>query len=348
MLKIVGWSSLVAAALLLSAIAYRAQAQQRRASNSAINTPSGIQQEGYVDIGGVPQWIQIRGEDIKNPVLLIIHGGPGMSYVPFTPYFRAWEKHFTVVQWDRRGVAKTYARNGAADSATLTFSRMVTDGVLLAEILKRRLKADKLVLLGHSIGSLIAVRMAHERPDLFSAYIGTDQRVDMKRNEQLSYEMLLGRAKTSGDAKLLRAVEAVGPPPYATATAWFEKQRLASSTDRLSGNFENELFKLIPSTPSYTMKDMMAFGTGLKYSAATLLPEMMTLDLNTLGRQFRVPIIIIQGEDDVIAPTVLAKDWFQNLEAPRKRFITLRGAGHNSMFVRSDDFLRALVQNYAH
>ena len=55
----------------------------RNTRNYAVTTPNGIDEANYVKIGGLEQWITIRGEDRKNPVLLFLHGGPGDATNPW-------------------------------------------------------------------------------------------------------------------------------------------------------------------------------------------------------------------------------------------------------------------------
>ena len=108
MVKIVFRSVLVFIALLLiGGLTYRSVRQHRNAKALAIRTPNRIEESMFVKIGGIDQWVQIRGENRDNPVLVILHGGPGSSYVPFTQTIRSWERYFTVVQWDQRGSGKT-------------------------------------------------------------------------------------------------------------------------------------------------------------------------------------------------------------------------------------------------
>src|SRR5262245_14232230 len=126
-------------ALVLAAFAYRAVRQHQVARGLAITSPDGITESRYVELGGIEQWIQIRGEDRRNPILLVLHGGPGMSYLATTPLLRSWERHFTLVQWDRRGAGKTFGRNGRAGSEPMTFDRMVDDGIELTQYLRKML-----------------------------------------------------------------------------------------------------------------------------------------------------------------------------------------------------------------
>jgi pimeloyl-ACP methyl ester carboxylesterase len=150
-----------------------------RASNGrnyAITAPNGIDEAAYVEIGGIEQWITIRGQDRNNPVLLFLHGGPGDATNPWGyAAFPTWLKYFTVVQWDQRGAGKTFGRNGAASASTITPDRMVQDGIELVEWLKQKLHKEKIVLVGHSWGSVLGFFMVKARPDLFYAFVGTGQ-----------------------------------------------------------------------------------------------------------------------------------------------------------------------------
>ena len=57
------------------------------------------------EINGVAQRLVIRGKDISNPILLRVHGGPGLSHFP--PIYRHFntslEDAFIVCYWDQRG-----------------------------------------------------------------------------------------------------------------------------------------------------------------------------------------------------------------------------------------------------
>jgi pimeloyl-ACP methyl ester carboxylesterase len=328
--------------VLLTAFAYRAYAQNRGAEALAIHSVDGIEEAAYLKLGGVEQWVQIRGESRTNPVLLVLHGGPGMSYMPFTALLQPWEKYFTVVQWDRRGVGKTYRRLGGGGPDSVTFDRLADDGVELVQYLREHLHQDKIGLLGHSVGSIVGVLMAQKRPDLLYAYVGADQIVDGSRNEKLSYDLLVERTKSSLDTQAIRAVAKLPPPPYQNADVWFEKQKWISATDASGPSFENKLFKLVATAPNMSLPDMAAFGAGLKFSAAALLHEMMTIDLRAHGLTFKTPVIVIEGEHDVLDPTALAVEYFNTIEAPAKRLAILKGLGHGAMLANPDTFFEEM------
>src|SRR5882757_7920546 len=137
----------------------------------------------YVQIGGIQQWIEFGGAARDHPTLLYLHGGPGGSSRPAAKAWHHWEEHFTIVHWDQRGAGRTFGRNGEAGCGALTIDRMVSDGIEVAGFLSRHLRHDKVVLVGHSWGSVLAVHMINRHPHLFSAYVGTGQLVNKKKNE---------------------------------------------------------------------------------------------------------------------------------------------------------------------
>jgi pimeloyl-ACP methyl ester carboxylesterase len=136
---------------MLMLLGYRAWRRRQVARALTITSPRGIVDEGFARIGGIEQWISIRGEDRDNPILVVVHGGPGAPYSIFTPRVRAWERHFTIVQWDQRGAGKTFRRNRAtADDDKLTFDRLARDGLELVEHVCARLGHAKVILFGSS------------------------------------------------------------------------------------------------------------------------------------------------------------------------------------------------------
>src|SRR5215472_1203600 len=168
--------------LLLWAIAATAAASEK--------APTPIDQSSFVSLGGLDQWISIRGEDRRNPVLLVVHGGPGEAQWPMAEKYKPWEKLFTVVQWDQRGTGHTYGRYGEK-TPDVTLDRMARDGVELAAYLCRELGKRKIIVLGHSWGSLVAVHMVQLKPELFAAYVGTGQVSSWEAVVNTQFKLLL-------------------------------------------------------------------------------------------------------------------------------------------------------------
>ena len=133
-------------------------------------------------------------------LLFFVHGGPGSTYSIFTPLLRSWEKDFTIVQWDQRGAGKTFRKNGKSGTGILTFDRLTLDGIEIAEFLRDHLGQEKIILVGSSVGSITGTAMAKRRPDLFSAYVGTDQNTSPDASE-LSYQLTLDWLRAAGNTK---------------------------------------------------------------------------------------------------------------------------------------------------
>ncbi|HEY4944358.1 MAG TPA: alpha/beta hydrolase [Rhizomicrobium sp.] len=326
-------------------LGWRAWRQHENAVALAITSPRGIDEQHFVRLGGIAQWISIRGEDRANPVILVMHGGPAMSYMAFTAMFQPWEKYFTVVQWDRRGSGKTYGFNGAAGSGTLTLDRIANDGIELAAYLRGHLHKKKIVLMGHSMGSLPGVMMAMRRPDLFHAYVGTDMIVAMAENEAESYRLMREALHRQGNSDAEARLAKIGPPPYAASSDWGAKQGMMSEADPAYRRvMRGYVVPALLTSPSYSLRDLYDFAMANPFSIGRLYPEWMAFDARRLGTDFRLPVVVLQGDSDLMAPTELAVRYFNTIHAPAKQIHLLKGVGHNSMFSAPERFLDELVR----
>jgi pimeloyl-ACP methyl ester carboxylesterase len=340
----IGLSLLALVALAVTAgLVLRASRQGEGRRALKIVVPPGVQESTFVRIGGIDQFISVRGEDQANPVLLVLHGGMATSYLALAPLFRAWERHFTVVQWDRRGVGKTYGRSGRAGSGEMTLDRIAEDGIELSEHLRRRLSKNKIVLLGHSMGSMIGITMAARRPDLFHAYVGTEQIVEMARNETVSYQMMLERVRAGGNRKAVRTLERIGQPPYGRLRDWGAKQQTAEIADPAYGRLAKGLMGRVVSSPHYSLKDILDFVGGQLFCGSKLYEQWMQFDARRLGSAYGTPIFVIQGKADVMTPTDLVEAWLSEVEAPRKELVLIEGGGHLVMLTAADAYLAALL-----
>ncbi len=296
-----------------------------------------LNEEGFVSIGGIEQWVTVKGDDCAKPVILMVHGGPGN---PTTPYanapYRAWEKDFTLVQWDQRGAGQTYGRNPVdpeTPETVLTIERLAADGTELATYMVRHLKQKKLILFGSSWGSVLAVHMAKSRPELFAAYVGTGQMVSHKENDVSSYRKLIELARTAGDAKILQTIEALGEPPWTDPRALGIVRRAART-------YEAKASKPAPQSwwtpsPKYASKKMQAdYDKGEEFSWLQFVGlkgngMLATLDLPRLGFDFQMPVFMVQGEEDLVTVPSVAKAYFDEIRAPKKAYFLLPHTGHD-------------------
>lgn len=333
--------------LVGSGLVYRAYRQHLIAKTLTIDAPNGINEGMFVKIGGIDQWITIRGQNRDNPVLLVLHGGPGAATSPLAPNFLGWERDFTLVQWDQRGAGKTFGKSGPLEPV-VTIDRMAQDGVELAELLRQHLHKDRVILLGWSWGSILGVEMAKERPDLFYAYVGTGQIVNVRKNYAFGYARLLDEARARGDRRAIGDLEAIGPPPYDSIRKLGVHTRQALAYEAGAPSTLDTLGAILVA-PGYTLRDFRDWVTGFNASqyhffGGTMSGPLMDVDLPALGTDFAIPIFVFQGAGDGIAPAELAKEYVDSITAPRKQFIAIAGAGHVAMMARSDEFLRLLDQ----
>jgi pimeloyl-ACP methyl ester carboxylesterase len=316
--------------------------RKRSAADYSISAPNGIDQAKYLKIGGIDQWVTIRGEDRANPVVLVMHGGPGDATNPWGhAAFRAWLKTYTVVQWDQRGAGRTLSRNGPASAAMLTIDRLVQDGVELADALRTSLKKDRIILLGHSWGSVLGVLMAKARPELFSAFVGTGQVGDPARNYNVAFQELLRKARAVRDMRALRELEEIGPPPYKNGRGYQVQRRWANLFEGADA-FIASMLGFALTAPGYTIRDVNDWIDGQRLSAERLVPQSNALAATTLTGRFAVPVFVIQGVNDFTTPTILAKEFLDNVKAPKKAFSTIKG-GHFAVFTNSSEFLKELT-----
>jgi pimeloyl-ACP methyl ester carboxylesterase len=331
---------------MLMLLGYRAWRRRQVARALTITSPRGIVDEGFARIGGIEQWISIRGEDRDNPILVVVHGGPGSPYSIFTPRVRAWERHFTIVQWDQRGAGKTFRRNRAtAVDDTLTFDRLARDGLELVEHICARLGHAKVILLGSSAGTIVSTAMVKQRPERFHAYVATDLNVDTQRAEAMGYALTLERLRAAGRRRAVAALAAIGPDPSRWGfAAWQRKQRWLMRVDPVASRLPTRL--LLPSaltSPAHSLRDVADLAAGLAWSQERLFAELMRHDARRLGMRFELPLFLFQGDRDVFTPAALAQAYFDEIDAPLKQAVLVTGAGHFAAFVQPAQVLAELL-----
>ncbi len=344
-LKLAAVVVVLLAALVAAALGYRAWRQHQNARMLEITSPNGISEAGFVKVRGVEQWVQIRGEDRNNPVILFLHGGPGYTAIPFNyPTMRAWERHFTIVDWDQRGAGRTYIRHGRSHGPDHTIDSMVKDGVVMAEYARRRLNKDKVIVLGHSWGSILGTELVRRRPDLFHAYVGTGQVVELQQNEIRSYWGLMERVRAAGDKKAEAELKAIGAPPYArNEQMGRERNVLQRFPPPLEKDWtQTERMNLL-FAPGYSLRDGWDM-THQQDLGGTLMNEVMKYDVTANGVKFDVPMFYITGAEDLMTPTSVLVEYFPKVRAPHKDLVLIPGAGHHAVNVASDEFLSQMIR----
>jgi pimeloyl-ACP methyl ester carboxylesterase len=280
-------------------------------------------------------------------VLLILHGGPGSTWDPLSRLFVPWQQFYTLVEWDQRGAGRTYARN-RKDETPITLDRMVHDGIEVADYVSQHLHQRKVLLLGHSWGTLLGVEMTQIRPELFLAYVGTGQIVNTRKSEALGYAEVLRRAGHAHNPTAVKDLNAIGAPPYddvqklGIERQWETIFAAASEQKFNSIGYVRTLFP-----PDFTDQDLADRNAGFFASNYSIYGQkmdgwMLAVDLPASAREFQMPMFFIQGELDDITPTSLVKDYVRQITAPRKDLVVLPGEGHLAVMANPELFLKDL------
>src|SRR5262249_40993606 len=144
-----------------------------------------IDRKECLTIGGMPQWIALRSDNVDNPIILFLHGGPGTAQISFSRKSQeGLEDSFLVVNWDQRGAGRSYSRSLRKED--MNIDRFIEDAEELIAYLLKRFGQEKVYLVGHSWGTSIGAYLTARRPDLVWADIAIGQIVDMERGELIS------------------------------------------------------------------------------------------------------------------------------------------------------------------
>lgn len=320
----------------------------RLAELRRIHTPEGIEVLEEVPIGGVNQWVSIRGRNRANPVILFIHGGPGTPNMPVTwAYQSPWEDFFTIVQWDQRGVGKN-ARTADRESLkpTLTSDRIIADAEEMAAWVRKRLSKEKLVVMGYSHGTTVGLALAQRRPEWLHAYVGVGQ--VSGSGEDYLYKRVIELATQAKNDEALKELQALAPYPGPNRTVE-DALRVRKWARRFNGGWygkpDFDLFFALPEwAPEYTQADVDAQISATQWFSRTLGRARGPAAAPAATNVFKVPVIFIMGRNDLHTPHDPARAFFETIEAPRKRFITLERSAHVPMLEEPGLFLLSLVQ----
>ena len=325
-------SSFCVAAILLLGTAIGASAQASAQIDRVL----------FVPLGGLEQWISIRGEDSSNPVLLVVHGGPGEAQWPAADIFKPWERAFTVVQWDQRGTGHTYGRYGEK-TPDVTLDRISKDGVELAAYLCRELHKKKIIVLGHSWGSLVAIHMVQLRPEVFAAYVGTGQVSSWAANVNTQFDLHLAKARREGDEAQIKKLEAMVRPDPTNTKQYFSLGSLISIMAPSDQDWIKHLHNQFPELRAREPEQAKNLNDGMMFTAERVLPDQVDTDLHKTACDIHTAFFVIDGQDDHVTPTSAAVNYFDCVKAPEKELVLIPSAGHFAWMTASDKFLQALV-----
>jgi pimeloyl-ACP methyl ester carboxylesterase len=317
---------------------------QETTMTTQLESSQSIESLEPVTLGGVQQWVLIRGEDTTKPVLLWLHGGPGSPTLPLAhQYDSELLKHFIVVHWDQRGAGKSFDASLSPD--LMKIENFVTDALELTNLLRDRFQQEKIYLVGHSWGSVLGVSVVSSKPELFHAFIGVGQAVNIPEAQVVAYEQLLEMAQTSNNQQAVDELTAIGTPP------WSDQQAdiiYATWVNHFGGVMQGvtgeELDKIVASSPYYTAEDREKWQQGQGFSAQAMIAELMEVNLLDEVKTLDVPVYIFSGKHDLNSPSFLAQRWLDGLEAPEKELVVFENSAHFLMWEENEKFNQEILR----
>jgi len=319
---------------------------QFTASTPRIDAENSIAELTELELNGRKQWISLRGGDRSKPVLLFLAGGPGGTQMAAVRHELAeLEKHFVVVGWDQPGSGKSYYAERAANITAQTY---IQDGHALTEYLKERFSQDKIYLIGESWGSALGIFLVDRYPESYHALIGAAQMVDFAETERMDYAKAMEIAENNGDTALVQRLKANGQPPY-----------YGKDVARKSAVYLNYLSAYMASKPGiqnpgyntfrdigsseYGLFDKINYVRGVINTYNHVYQQLYDIDMRTDYTKLDVPVYFFLGRYDVNAPTVLAEEYEQVLDAPDKGIVWFEHSGHSPWINERDKFVQEVL-----
>ncbi|MBW1294834.1 alpha/beta fold hydrolase [Aquimarina litoralis] len=324
------------------------------------NIKSELNESQYVVIGGVQQWITIKGEDCTNPIVLIVHGGPGN---PLSKYheslFKDFEEHFTIVHWDQRGSGRTYLAQFETEEITLdmltnnklTVDLLVKDGLELSDYIRNRLGQKKIIISGSSWGSFLATKMVHKAPNKFHFYVGLSQLVSGSKNYAESYKKVKSIAAERGDKTALDILDNMGPPSWNHPSSFGKLRKIISRYENETASNPVE-WKVSKEYSKYSDSKYSMFSeefSFLKYIGLNDDGMINEVALDECCSHLNIPIYIMQGDKDLLTVPEVTKEYFNKIKAPYKEYILIENSGHDAnmdMLSMQLDILKAAAAKY--
>ena len=306
--------------------------------------PESIAELVKIELGGLDQYILIRGLDKANPILLWLHGGPGAAQMPLAHAFdNQLEKEFIVVHWDQRGAGKSNHRG--FEEETMTFDQFMNDGYELIQYLLERFEKEKLFLLGHSWGTQIGIELVNRHPELLHAYIGVSQLVDNRKGVEIAYEWLMNEIEVNDDQASLEKLNEIGTPPYPHR----KYREFAGLVDAYGGNFDMSMGKLARiaiRAPEYDFRDYIRWIGGANRGGGPMHSdgEMAAVNFRESISSLDVPVYFFTGKNDYNTPLALVEEYNELLQAPEKEIVVFENSAHTPFLGEPEKFDRELIR----
>lgn len=305
----------------------------------------------FVPLNGLDQgiFLQTRGE--QSPVLLFVHGGPGMpEYWLTRRYPTRMHEAFTVAWWEQRGAGLSYRPDIPVE--TMTIEQFIDDTLAVARHLCGRFGVEKVHLMGHSWGSFIGLQAAARAPELFASYIGMAQVTHQIASEQEAYAFMVEEYRARGDRRMVRRLERapvtgeIPLPRRYEALRDAAMHRLGVGTTHDMRSVITGIFLPSLASPDYTVAERLNLWRGRRFSRRFgLWDQMLGTDLADQVTGLAIPAYFLHGRHDQTVSYQRARAYVRRLEAPQVGFYTFENSAHSPALEEPDRALRILVQD---
>jgi pimeloyl-ACP methyl ester carboxylesterase len=299
-----------------------------------------------IEINGSTQHLYIESESKDNPILLFLHWGPGLSEAPYKDLFNSKLKdHATIVHWDQRGAGKSYI---STQFENLSVETYIQDTLEVMSHLREKFNQDKILLVGHSWGSLIGINIAERHPELLHAYVSISQIVNTLKSEQLSYEFVLRKTKESGQEALHNQLLNIGNPPYKKPEHWgLQRQVLHDFGGILYGMTNDDYMaftqKHVNAFKPFSEEDKKNYMSAYQKSVQALFGELLMTDISD-KTYFNVPIYFMLGEQDYTVVSSIGADYFASISAPKKQLYRFVNSAHSPHIEESNKYQELMIR----
>ena len=303
----------------------------------------------FVEINGIKQGMLLQSENIENPVLLFLHGGPGSPEIAFAEqYPTGFDKIFTVCWWEQRGSGMSYSRSITKEE--MTIEQMVFDTIAVVHYLLKRFNKEKVYVMGHSWGSLLGILAVQQAPQLFHAYIGIGQVAKQLESERLAYTFMLQEFRRANNKKMVHKLEKFPIDKGGEVSLRYLGVRSDGMMKLGIGVMHRctsmmECVMVVLRFKGYTLKEKFDFAMGSSFSLKCLWDTVLQTDLIKQVPQLKVPVYIFQGKYDFQVSNVIAKEFTMTLNAPVKGFYTFENSAHSPCFEESEKMCHILRED---
>ncbi|MBI9093913.1 MAG: alpha/beta hydrolase [Sphaerochaeta sp.] len=310
-----------------------------------------LSEKVFIEVQGIRQGMFIQSTNTDNPVLLFLHGGPGMpEYFLTRDYPTGLEEDFTVCWWDQRGAGLSY--DTSIPPETMTAEQYVKDTIAITNYLRDRFCKGKIYLMGHSWGSYIGLLTARAAPELYHAYIAIAQISHQLASENLTYQYMLEKYREQNNYPMVRKLEKSPvtmtlplPEPYMRIRDK-AMHNLGIGTTHDMKSVIRGIFIASLLNREYTIQEKVHIWRGKKFSKSFhLWDTMQAMDFSYELTEVRMPVYFLHGIYDHTVSFTEAKSYFEKLKAPTKGFYSFEHSAHSPIFEEPDKVRHILTEN---